>query len=798
MRWLREPGVRPEPGPGARLGAALLATMRSRNWVTGLAAPIVAAIAVGVAVVLVAGANNGTGGPPPSSLSAGFPPARLAAGDFAGTAALAGRGISEPLGQVAAVGSDIVAVGSQNGGRIPRALFFFSADAGRTWHLGTVQAKGGAVPPPGHAAALVAGGPHGWVAVGPSAVWVSPNGQRWLLGAPLPRLAGDKVTALTATGSGFFAAGRSVPGGDEAKASPVVWLSANGTSWQRLGATQLGLAAGGGRVLGISAVAANDGVIVMSGTVSGAAAGSGVWRSTDGGTSWTAVPVGSGAAPVSGVAPLDGGFLAVRPAQVAGAAGADVYVSQDGASWRLSAQLKTSDGAPLSVGLVSGGPGGAVLTGQAGGLDIAFLSRNGVSWTGTDPLGAAAGQQISGVTLTPGGQAVVAATGLGGTAGLRPLLTLIGTRGGQDQIDLLAIPGAVTTEVAVNALAASAATQVAAGSADALPALWVSADGGSTWARAAGASPGVLTRPGEEQLTGVVHGGAGWVAVGGGLGPVPEPPVVVASADGRTWTAADGGTAFAGPGQVVTTAVAAGRNGYVIVGHETAGGRTVAAAWSAPGLTGWLRAADAEPGALDGAGNRQMNAVTATAKGFVAVGSAGPRPAAWLSAAGRTWSLVTLPLPGPAVQAGLQYVAANGDTVAAAGTAVTAAGEQVPFAAVSADGGATWTQTPLPAPGGNATTATAVTALAAAGGGFTAAGTYGTPGNEDVVVWTLARGAAPGTTWSAVAPAGTGLAGPGTQAITALTGTGSTVTGAGFSATPRSEEPTIWQSPVRS
>ena len=248
----------------------------------------------------------------------------------------------------------------------------------------------------------------------------------------------------------------------------------------------------------------------------------------------------------------------------------------------------------------------------------------------------------------------------------------------------------------------------------------------------------------------------------------------------------------------------------MIVGHETAGGHTVAAAWYSPGLTGWVRAADAQPGALDGTQNRQMNAVTATAKGYAAVGTAGtawgaggggPRPAAWLSANGRTWTLVTLPMPASAAQAGLQYVAASGDTLTAAGMATTVAGQQLPFAAVSADGGATWTETALPAPPGTASAsgkALAVTALAAAGGGFTATGTYGTPGNEDVVVWTLAPGAAPGTVWTAVAPTGTGLAGPGTQAITALADTGSALTGIGFAATQESEEPTIWQSPVRS
>ncbi|MFY9847973.1 MAG: hypothetical protein WAK83_10375, partial [Trebonia sp.] len=92
---------------------------------------------------------------------------------------------------------------------------------------------------------------------------------------------------------------------------------------------------------------------------------------------------------------------------------------------------------------------------------------------------------------------------------------------------------------------------------------------------------------------------------------------------------------------------------------------------------------------------------------------------------------------------------------------------------------------------------TGVTALAAAGSGFTATGTYGTPGSQDVVIWTLAAHAAAGTAWTAASTDGMDLAGPGTHAITALAGTGSTLTGVGYDATPAGEEPTIWQSPVR-
>jgi hypothetical protein len=798
LRRLRDTGdAYREQGPGKRLAAFFLASLRTRNWVTGLAVPIVAAIAVGIAVVVVAGANNGTGGPAPSTLSVGFPPARSAAADFTDTAALAGRGISTPLGQVAAVGNDLVAVGTQNGGRITRARFFFSADAGRTWQLGTAQAPGGKVPPPTAAATLVAGGPHGWVAAGPSSVWISQNGTSWLLEPALPQVAGDKITTLIATGSGFLAAGQNIPGGNAAKATPVVWLSANGTTWQRLGAAKLGLNTSAGTVVGITAAASNDGVTVIAGTVAGATTSSQLWRSTDG-TSWTPVtlPAVTGVAgTISGLAPLKGGFVAVLPAQVDGDTGAEIYTSADGATWQASASLTSADGAPLTIGLVSGGPGGAVVTGQADGFDIAFLSTNGTTWTGTDPVGTAAGEQVDGVALNSAGQAVFSATSAGNAAG-QPLLTLIGPQGGPDQINMRAIPGTVTEQVAVNAIASAAATQVAAGSADGLPAVWVSTDGGSAWTRGTGTPVAGLTQPGEEQLTGVTHGAAGWLAVGGGIGAATSPPVVIGSADGRTWTAT-GGTAFAASGLTVTADAVAAGGGYVIVGQQRTGGRTIAAAWYSTGLTGWQRATDAQPGALDGTADQQMAAVTATSKGFTAVGSVGSRPAAWLSATGRAWSLVALPLPDSAVRAELSYVAADGGTVAALGTGFTASGQQLPFAAMSADGGTTWTERALPTPrdsGG----ATAVTALAAAGGGFTATGTYGAPGNQDVVIWMLARGAAPATAWTMATPSGLGLAGQGTQAITALAGTGSALTGVGFAATPASEEPTIWQSPVRS
>jgi hypothetical protein len=368
-------------------------------------------------------------------------------------------------------------------------------------------------------------------------------------------------------------------------------------------------------------------------------------------------------------------------------------------------------------------------------------------------------------------------------------------------VNLTLIPGAVEPQLSVNAIAAHGSTKVVVGSADGFPAAWITADGGSTWHRSTGQTSAVLNRPGVHQLTGITHGGAGWLAVGGVAAAAADHPVVLVSADGRVWSAADGERVFAGLGLFAQQA-AASSDGYVIVGRqqvaktediagrEVTSTRTIAAAWWSAGLTGWYRAGDAMPGALDGPGaSRQMLAVTATANGFAAVGSHGAFPAAWTTPDGRNWSQADLPLPPGATSAVLQHVAAGGSTEVAIGMARTATG-QVPFASESADNGNTWRDAALPVPAG----AAQVTALTAAAGSFTATGMFGTtPGHQDVVVWTSSDG----MTWQAATPKVRGLAGPGIQAITGLTVSGRMLTGVGFTASPAAEQPILWQSPIR-
>ncbi|MGO8895510.1 MAG: hypothetical protein ACLQB1_38290 [Streptosporangiaceae bacterium] len=773
----------------------------------------VTVITLSVASGLIVSVNNDEHRTPPAFP---FPPATLAGRDFTPYSAESTRGITLSEGRVASSGTEIVAVGAETGQRVPRAQFFVSLDDGRSWGLGTLSAAGGGTPAPGHAARFIAGGPGAWAAIGPDSVWTSADGRAWTLTSAtgLPQLPGDQVTVLKRTGSGFIAAGtNTIAAGtntpDGAEVTPVIFLSSDGTSWRRLGADRLRLAAGSGRALDIRLVAATGRLILIAGDVATpvTSGGSrhvtvrtgGAWLSDDGGSSWRAVtvPTGHGAQDqFSDAAATADGFLLVRPATVNGVRAADVYRSGNGTAWTFAATLTTPGG--FTPGLMNGSSEGAVLVGQSGRTLTAFMSSDGARWRQAPALGSAAAETISGVAATKTG-AVVAAGMSGSAFGVsQQLITVTGGSGsdgsgsgsgGVRNLSLAAIPGGVEPQLAVNAIAAQGSRQVAVGSANGFPAAWMSADGGRTWQRAA--DDALLARPGIQQLTGITHGSAGWLAVGGVTASAPEHPVVIGSADGSVWSAADGEPVFTGSG-LFTEQAAAGRDGYVVVGWQlVTPTRTVAAAWWSAGLTGWQRAAGADgaAGAVAGAGgSSQMLAVTATMDGFLAVGSHGSRPAAWTTPDGRTWSQADLPLPTGATGAVLQHVAADGRTVVAAGVAQTSAG-QVPFAARSADGGYTWTEAALPVPAGTAQ----VSALAAADGSFTVTGMFGVrPGEQDVVVWTSPDG----TTWQAATPAGPGLSSPGIQAITGLTVSGRTLTGVGFTATPADEQLTLWQPPI--
>ena len=330
------------------------AALEFRGAVVRVVLPVLAMIVIGVAAVVLVGADSGRSTPPPAPSAVGFPPAALAGGDF--TVTDDGRGIDQTLGRVASDGDEIVAVGSQAGARIARAQFFISLNGGGSWSMASVRTQAGGPPPPGYAARLVAGGNGAWVALGPGAIWTSPTGKTWTLAstAGLPLRPGDQINVLKRTAAGFIAAGSNVPGGDVAKASPVVFLSVNGVSWQRLGAAQLGLAAGAGRVTGIRYAAAYGNAILIVGNVVTTVTGksrrtqvvrtSAAWLSGNGGTTWVLVLRPAAQGQISGEAVTRDGFVLVRPATAGGRPAVTVYRSPDGRAWIREATLSTPAG----------------------------------------------------------------------------------------------------------------------------------------------------------------------------------------------------------------------------------------------------------------------------------------------------------------------------------------------------------------------------------------------------------------------------------------------------------------------
>jgi hypothetical protein len=320
-------------------------------------------------------------------------------------------------------------------------------------------------------------------------------------------------------------------------------------------------------------------------------------------------------------------------------------------------------------------------------------------------------------------------------------------------------PSAGAPRLAVNAVAAGDGQRIAVGSAGGHPAIW-RRDARGTWALVTSLR-GLPARSTAAALTSVTYGPAGWLAVG-----VPG-PIVLWSADGTTWRSA-GGSIAADLGEVTVISATGGPRGYVILGKlAVPGGGCVGDIWWSRNLTSWTRARDAD----STTGSSQTLAVAALANGFVSVGSHEGKPAAWITSNGTTWWTIVMPDP---VNAQLNHIAVIGARVIATGGSDGKGARPTPaFVMSSSDGGASWRQEAfrLPQPG------TVVTALAAGGRAFVAAGQYGTPGLQRVAVWELPAGA---DTWTPVHVSG--ITGPGAETaheITALGAAGDAVTGIG-------------------
>jgi hypothetical protein len=398
-----------------------------------------------------------------------------------------------------------------------------------------------------------------------------------------------------------------------------------------------------------------------------------------------------------------------------------------------------------------------------GGKNAVMTSGDGRTWRHVGDL--PGGRTLTGAALTSQGPVVTGRLDSGDA-----YLTMAG--GGD--IALASVFDAVHPERTVDAIAADAGRVVALGSGNGRAALWASPDG-SRWSRA---TLPASTDPGAQRLVDAVHGGAGWLAVGG----TGSRPLVLTSGDAGSWAAAPVGKAF--DGHVAPSAATASGSAYVVAGTEDG---TTAAAWTSPDLKTWTRARNAGKGDLDGGRDapKWMSDVAAGPNGFVAVGgqtvSKTTRPALWTSPDGRRWTLSpSAPaLPPGTTQGSLTKVVTRGDVLLATGVA----GAYV-FAAISADGGHTWQPAALPgaAPG------TRLTAATATPRGFVLLGTAG----SDVLTWTSPDG----RTWHGSRPHGLGLDGRGVQRLDGVTVAGPDLLAVGFTGDSRTDGPTLWRTPM--
>ena len=310
-------------------------------------------------------------------------------------------GVSREIDRIVAAGSTIVTTGTQKSGGVIRQQFYVSADGGAMWHLAPMQRYGGGLPA-GYTANRIAGGPRGWMAEGPQALWTSKNGLSWTLAAThgiSPQLSGDSISVVTATAGGFLAAGGTgKAGGNQA----VIWTSHDGTRWQRLTATRLGLKVAGTAPAFMQYATSRGSDTLISD-------GSSVWLSTDGDTAWTRVtiPVDHGASgSITGLGFDGSGLVAVRPGTGAsGAPGGVAYFSSNGQVWQFAGLIDPAGG--WTPTLVKGSKYGFVVVGHTVGQNVGYASTGtGATWWPTRPLGSTAGTTINSATVGSGGTVI--------------------------------------------------------------------------------------------------------------------------------------------------------------------------------------------------------------------------------------------------------------------------------------------------------------------------------------------------------------------------------------------------------
>lgn len=281
-------------------------------------------------------------------------------------------------------GNTVVAVGSHDS---VTPSFRVSDDGGLTWTTAAIGSQAG--PVTGHQATMVAGGPGGWVGLGPNAVWTSANGRAWtLVSAHGLAASGVTITGLIKDSWGYLASGTSA-----GSAAGLVWTSPNGLTWHEHTAAQFGLVdTHGERVFAMTDAATDWNVTLVAGSANlDGKTCAYVWRSLDLGASWrtVVVPQTHGASwSFAGLAGDAGQFIAVRPGVTSdGVPEAVVYTSDDAINWHFATTITGPAG--FTPEQVTGGSSRFVVTGHdRQGHEVAYTSTdNGTAWTASDGFG---------------------------------------------------------------------------------------------------------------------------------------------------------------------------------------------------------------------------------------------------------------------------------------------------------------------------------------------------------------------------------------------------------------------------
>ncbi|MBX6358113.1 MAG: hypothetical protein IRZ05_19975, partial [Micromonosporaceae bacterium] len=733
---------------------------------------------------------------------------RLAAGDGqSGDAAfsapgLPGNGSSQVLNAFAAAGATVVAAGSDTTSPHARPLFLVSTDGGAHWQTGRVVDAPGYESAPG-AVGRVAGGDGRWLAVGTDApgsagpgargMWVSSDGRSWTAVDPTRLtafLSQDKIIDVARTATGFLAVGATTL--RDGTAGPVAWVSPDGVGWTRVDTDQIGTP---DKIRAMRAVAARgDRVVALADAGSGQESGdpvSIVLRSDDGGRTWSRTAVAlTGVRPEPGALAATGkGFVLVPTRQKSDGGEVRVYCSPEGAHWTQCGTIGPLGAEGTGVrGVASSAAGVAAVAESAWERYAVYTSRDGHKWTKSADLGGIPGT-LRGLAVTDAGL-LVAGGDKRGRGDVENLPVLITARKGKAArtVPLKEISGLNRLARDTADIAAAGGMFVAVGSANGDAAIWTSGNDGANWKDAA--SPGLLGGPGRQALRGVAHGPKGWLAVGSTTtNPAVTRPLLVTSADGKSWRAGPAVEVPAGHFLLAPAVVAAGPKGYVMAGEDRSATGTLPALWFSSDLKRFTRSA---PGSLPagGAGVR-IHDVAATPHGFMAVGGAGTADretgVVWVSSDGRNWSARGRVLPPDATSAGLRHVVATETGVVVVGTAMTKDGPR-PFSALTTDDGASWEYGTLPADA-----AASVLDVTSTGRGVVAVGSHRSPeGDGDSAAWVCEDG----VNWSRQTLTRDGLGGEGAQWLGAVAVSGDRVVAVGRSAGYADDHLTIWRSTV--